>query len=279
MAEPSQAKLPRIIHIAGLYVAAILAAYGIVYLCACPSPALATAIAAELLAFGVGLLICKSDIFKIPNSIQSKIPESVASLIKKSGAVVIRLKCALLLVLATVISIDFAGLAASLCGAHQVSAIMYSAVPASYWIGLHPAFSLEILSGAMVTNRDYKRAEPLYETLLLIRQNVCGPNSDLVGAFYADFGDYYVRQCRLDTAEGWYRKSVSVGARTGRAYTALATVLREQGKFEESRVYYVQALSVREKVFGIGSKQYKDTLRGYQQLQKILIAQRNRSTG
>lgn len=273
--ETSQAKhtLDKIVNAVGLYVACILAAYGIIYLCACPSPALAIALVAELVAFGVGLIIWKSNIFKIPKSIQSRIPESVSSLIEKSSAAATRLKCALLLVLATVISIDFAALAAGICGAYQVSATVYSAVPSSYWIGLHPAFTLEILSGAMVTNKEYKRAEPLYKTLLSIRQNVCGRNSDSVGAFYADFGDYYVRQSRLDIAEGWYRKSVSLGARTGRAYTALATVLREQGKFEESREYYVKALSLREKLFGSTSKQYQDTLRGYKALQKIQNSQ------
>lgn len=270
MKEPNQTKPPlnQIVYALGLYVAFIGAAYGLIYLCACPSPALATAMFAELLAFCVGMIIWRSNIFKIPNSIQSKIPAFFSSSMKKSGAVFIRLKFAILLVLATAITIDFAALIACLCSAYQISTIMYSALPASYWIGLHPAFSLEILAGAMVTNRDYKRAEPLYQELLTIRQNVCGPDSDSVGAFYADFGDYYVRQSWLDIAEGWYRKSVALGARTGRAYTALATALREQGKFKESQEYYVKALSVREKLFGTTSKQYNDTLRGYQRLLK-----------
>ncbi len=267
--------LAQVVNCLGLYLAALFAAYGIVYLKACPSPALATAVAAEVIAFGVGMIVWKANFFKIPNSIVTKLPEVVTAFIQNTRTVVTRTKFVILLSVAMLITLDFGALASCLCGAYPIGSSLYSVMPCSFWAGLHPAFSLELLTGALVTHRNYERAEPLYYTLLSIRKNVCGPSSDLVGAFYADLGDFYVRQSQLEIAEGWYRKSVALGPRTGRAFTALATVLREQGKLEESRVYYVKALSLREKSFGSGSKQYADTLRGYRQLQDKLCAKKS----
>lgn len=252
-----------------VFVGALFLAYCTVYLCACPSAPLACAVGAELIAFIVSVVIIKANVFAVPQKWITKIPESVRKLFRTLAGCFNKLKLLALLVVSFVAAVDFTALCLSLLGQYSAAIALYTWTPVTYWIGLHPAFSLEILAGALVQNHEYDRAEPLYLEVKSIRFKLAGPKSDLASAIYADLGDLSVRRNELAAAEKWYRQSVSLGPHTGRAYTGLATVLRETGQYSESRQWYLKALSLRKKIYGNQSKQYNDTLRGYIKLQEI----------
>jgi tetratricopeptide (TPR) repeat protein len=257
-------------RIACLYLACLFISYCIMYLCACPSAALAGAIGAEILALLVSVTIWRTKLLSLPARLTSMVPDHLRTLLAQMRASVDCGRFMLLSLAAVLATIDFGALTYSALGFTGPSIALYSALPTSYFMGLHPAFTLEMLAGAFVQNKQLDRAEPLYRSVLQVRINVCGARSDQVGAIYADLGDLYVRMNNLREAEAWYRKSVALGARTGRAYTALATVLRETGRYEESRQFYERALKIRKQIYGIDSKQYVDTLRSYDRLRKIL---------
>ncbi len=58
-----------------------------------------------------------------------------------------------------------------------------------------------MLAGALVANKEYKRAEPLLLEVMDIRIKFSGPQSDLASAIYAEIGDLYVRENDLVSAE------------------------------------------------------------------------------
>ncbi|MBX9689683.1 MAG: tetratricopeptide repeat protein [Candidatus Obscuribacterales bacterium] len=262
-------KVQSILNALTIFVGALFLAYCIVYLCVCPSPALAFAVGAELLAFILSLVIIKAGVFAIPKKWIAKIPESVRKLFRLLAGNLNKFKVLTLSVLSFAAVVDFAALCLSLFGQYSAAITLYTWMPVSYWVGLHPAFSLEMLAGALVQNHEFGRAEPLYQEVKAIRISLAGPKSDLASAIYADLGDLSVRSKELAAAEQWYRQSVSLGSHTGRAYTGLATVLRETGQYEESRQWYLKALALRKQIYGEQSKQYNDTLRAYRKLQEI----------
>jgi tetratricopeptide (TPR) repeat protein len=246
-----------------IYLPALFIAYCAACLWACPSAALAAATAGELFLLMLSVLMLRSKFLVMPAQLMNLLPASFKRRWGTVGRWAQQAKLALLISVAIVASCDFFGFALALGRQYQASAAVYSLLPVSYWLGTHPAFTLEMLAGAMVEAKKFKEAEPLYATLLKVRRNVSGKESDLVGAMYCDIGDLCVREGDLKTAEQWYRRSVAMGPRTGRGYGALATTLRETNQFEESERYYLLALDLRERVFGKGSKQYMDTLRAY----------------
>jgi tetratricopeptide (TPR) repeat protein len=262
--------IDRLANWLAFYLAGLFLAYCLIYLCACPSPQLALAIFAELLAVVVSLAILRAGLFKLPAAALSRLPPSLQAALTAWRRTASWLKATLFAAMALATSVDFCALTLSVAGAGAQSAALYCAMPVTSWVGLHPAFSLEMLAGALVQSQNYQKAEPLYHTLISIRTTVCGRNSDQVGAIYADMGDFCVRKHDLPSAQIWYRRSLSLGTHTGRACTGLATTLREQGKFAESQQYYLQALQVRKALYGMHSRQYNDTLRGYTRLQQLM---------
>lgn len=248
-------------------------AYCLVYLCACPSQALAIAVCAEIAGLAISIIIWRAGVFSIPSFLLSKIPEAINTRLKQLGRFLDWLKIAVFSVVLLLALADFSALCFSAVGLSAPAVALYTFLPSTYWIGLHPAFSLEMLAGALVEHRELDRAEPLYKEILDIRLRLSGPNSDLASAIYADLGDLYVRKNDLVTAEHWYRRTIAIGPRTGRGYTALATLLRERGLYAESEQYYLKALALRKHIYGMQSKQYNDTLRGYLQLKQLMTAQ------
>lgn len=265
---------PAISTALSIFLGVLFLAYCTVYLCACPSQALACAVCAEIVGLIVSIAIIRSNIFSIPETLLKKIPVPLKSSIESLSGILSSLKLLVLSAITFLAIADFAALCLSLCGLHVPAIALYTTLPVSYWMGLHPAFSLEMLAGALVENNSFERAEPLFLEVKKIRIKLTGPESSLASAVYADLGDLYVRKHDLSTAEYWYRRSVALGAHTGRSYTGLATVLRESGSLDESQKCYLKALSLRKLAFGESSKQYKDTLRGYSRLQQLLKARR-----
>jgi tetratricopeptide (TPR) repeat protein len=278
MRKVSPANLQSITTALTIFLGGLFIAYCLVYLCACPSPALAAAVSVEVICLIISIIVIRAKIFSLPDKLLAKIPESLR---RHLAAVQHRInwcKMSVLSILVLFAVTDFAALTLSVAGLRSAAVLLYTALPATYWIGLHPAFSLEMLAGALVENRDFERAEPFFKEVLEIRTSLCGPESDLASAIYADLGDLYVRKHDLLAAEQWYRRTVAIGPRTGRGYTALATVLREQGRFVESQQYYLKALALRKRIYGASSRQYGDTQRGYLRLQQLIRENRNRTS-
>ncbi len=263
----SKTKLQSVNFVLSSLLGLLFLAYCVVYLCACPSLPLACAVAAELFAFVVSVVVIKSGVFTLPEKCLCKIPQSIRTVYASIMAQFERVKLCLLGAISSVVLLDFVALCLSLLGLYGPAIALYTCMPVTYWVGLHPAFTLEMLAGALVQNRNYERAEPLFLEVKSIRVSLAGADSDLASAIYADLGDLKVRRNDLPAAEKWYRRSVAVGPRTGRASTGLATVLRELGNYSESEHWYRMALARRKQVYGEQSKQYADTMRGYLALQ------------
>lgn len=252
------------------YLAVLYTVYCAVYLIACPSRALFTAVGTQVLFLLVSLAIYRANIFTVPSSLTRRLPQAFTRCAAASRKWLDRCIVAALLIVVTVATIDFSALALACARMYNASRAIYSSLPITYWLGLHPAFTLEILAGALVEHQNYNVAEPLYRELVSIRIIVAGPRSDLASAIYADMGDFCVRKHDLSSAVDWYRRSVALGSRTGRAYTGLASALRERGDFSESERCYLEALRIRKQLYGTQSRQYNDTLHGYIRLQQLM---------
>jgi tetratricopeptide (TPR) repeat protein len=260
-------KTTPILNAISVYLGVLFLTYCTVYLCACPSAPLAAAIGAEVVFLVISVAIMRAKLFSFPERLLKFLPERIQRCVRTVNRYAQRTRLLVVSIVAVLATIDFAGLSLSVVKNYPSSIAVYTAVPTSYWLGLHPAFTLELLAGALVENNNFAAAEPLYKSILAIRLNLCGPQSDLAGAIYCDLGDLYVRMHKLNVAESWYRRSVALGARTGRAYGALATTLRQEGQLAESKDMYLRALDIRRRVYGVDSRQYSDTLRAYAKLQ------------
>lgn len=252
-----------------IFLGLLFLAYCLIYLFACPSRELALACGAEFVGLFLSVIIMRSGFFKFSFSRVNSIPMFVRNSFSWFENLLSSIRLVLLSLLSMIALVDFTALLLSVLGFYAPAVALYCLMPFSYWLGLHPALSLEMLAGAFVQKGDYLIAEPLYDEVMQVRVRLSGDRSDLCSAVYADIGDLNVRKNDLLKAEEWYRKSIELGPRTGRGYTALATVLRERGQFEESKLWYLKALELRKKVYGSQSKQYGDTERAYRRLLQL----------
>lgn len=245
----------------------IILLYSLLLFPICPSPNLAFAIALELAAFlliavpirgGAGLPFFAWP-QKVLDSLCSKFPllEKIRGGWRKVTVVI-----ALMLVCGA--AIDLAAVWMAATGFTQGAVSLYSALPVSYLLGAHPAFSLEMLTGACVESHQYERAEQLYKAVLAVRRNVYGENHPMVAALYADLGDLNRKMNRLDVAQQWYQASLALNEGQGRAAHTLANMLRDEGNTAESEGFYKQALALRARFFGTDSAKYQATLNDYQ---------------
>jgi len=152
---------------------------------------------------------------------------------------------------------------------------LYEALALDPKFGIHPAFSLELLTGAYIESRRFEKAEPLESALLDIRMHTVGANNELVPAMYANMGDFNFKWSRLDQAEQNYRRSIDLTKHLnlpqgwGSPMTKLATLLRNEKRFAESEAAYKEALAIRTERFGANSEKAAETLREYSQLLKV----------
>lgn len=257
-----------------LYIGLLFLGYCGLFLWACPSPALAAATIIECFCLTLSLVLLHAFKPKLPAFLQRLLERlKIDIAIQHFDRSVTYLKVIVLSVASLVFSWDLSACSVAAFVDEKLAAQMYAHGANSQWIGLHPAASLECLGGALTESRKYVQAERVYLAILEIRRSLGGPNSDLVAAIYADLGDLSVRKHDLKAAEQWYRRSVALGTKKGRALTGLATVLRERNCFVESKSCYEQALMTRERLLGHASKQYQDTLRGYEKLLVAMNAQ------
>lgn len=260
-------------RVLGIYLGVMFLLYCATFLCACPRGDLFFAVSAEVLIFLVSLVLFRAKIFKLPSNLlklSARTSKYVAGF--RHGVGILQgARLALLAIVASLVTIDFTAFATAAFGNSACTRTLYC-FPVSQLIGLHPAATLEVLAGAYVEHKEYARAEKLYMDILAVRIKMFGPKGGPVSALYADLGDLNVRQNKLDAAANWYRKSVELSESsggppgTGRALTGLATVLRQRGDLKESEKCYLKALAIRSRLYGTDSKQYHDTLRGYERL-------------
>ena len=172
--------------------------------------------------------------------------------------------CACLLMLT-----DLAALLLANSGQRQAAVSIYSLIAPPVVLGLHPAFTLEMLAGAYIQAGKFDKAEELEFTVVAIRKSVAGEKHELTAAIYADLGDLYRRAGKPNLAEASYRKSISLSKaiRYSRGYgsplTKLASLLRDEQRFSQAEEAYGEALAVREKIFGKKSLKVAETLKEY----------------
>lgn len=166
---------------------------------------------------------------------------------------------------------DLTGLLAGYCGNSWLARNIYTSFPAYAATGLHPAWTLEALSGAYIEDKNYKRAGAICDDLIAIRRKLYGPNSVLYASILKDAGDVKKRGGDFAGAEALYRQSLNIsrrlfdGSNMGMLLTNLATVLRAQGPahYREAEQFYLEALRMRAKQFGKDSARVAQTLDEY----------------
>lgn len=177
-----------------------------------------------------------------------------------------------------ILCFDLTGLLAGYCGNSWLARNIYTSFPAYAATGLHPAWTLEALSGAYIEDKRYDRAAAICQDLIAIRRKLYGTNHELYAAILKDTGDIRRRAGDLAGAEDLYRQSLGLsrelfdGNNMGLLITNLASVLRDQGgpeRLEESEEYYQEALSMREKQFGVSSPRVAQTLSEYARLLRL----------
>jgi tetratricopeptide (TPR) repeat protein len=155
---------------------------------------------------------------------------------------------------ALIISFDFAAFSSAFCGNFENSQRLYTAVPVSIALGLHPAATLEMLSGAYVEAKNHAQAEHLYATIEKIRLQIYGADHEMMVALYTDFGDLYCKQMQFEKAASYYMRAIDLSKRIngpsgyGRPLTGLANTLRDRGRDAEAGKTYSEALSMRQKL-------------------------------
>lgn len=173
---------------------------------------------------------------------------------------------------------DLTGLLASYTGNSWLARNIYTSFPVYAVTGLHPAWTLEALSGAYIEDKRYDKAEAICEDLIAIRRKLYGTDHELYAAILKDTGDLKRRAGDLSGAEDLYRQSLGLsrelfdGNNMGLLLTNLASVLRDQGgpdRLEESEGFYQEALRMREKQFGKDSPRVAQTLSEYARLLKV----------
>jgi hypothetical protein len=162
--------------------------------------------------------------------------------------------------------VDLTALVLARFGKPEWSKPIYLAIAPPLALGIHPAFSMELLAGAEIDAAKLATAEPLLSSLLAIRTDFAGAHSELTAAMYANLGDYYRKFRRNKEAERYYQRSIALSKDLnlpqgyGSPMTKLAALLRDEHRFAESQQCFTDALTVRTRIFGKDSQKVAETL-------------------
>ncbi|CAN5325525.1 hypothetical protein BH11CYA1_BH11CYA1_21170 [soil metagenome] len=143
---------------------------------------------------------------------------------------------------------------------------------------VHPAYSLEILTGAYAEASKYERALQLSQDLKEMRQELFGKESELYAGALADEANIYHKQGKFEKAEVIGKEALAISRRVlknsgmGQIITQTADNLRDQGKYKEAEGLYGEALQMRQKQFGPGSVKVAETLVEYAKLLRLMAA-------
>jgi tetratricopeptide (TPR) repeat protein len=175
-------------------------------------------------------------------------------------------------------SADLFGLTLCRCGRVADGERLYRAInfPVP---GIHPAFSMELLTGALIERGQFESAQPLELALLRIRRSLFGEQNELTAAMYSNLGDFYSKWGRSHEAEIFYRRAIkltqilNLKQGWGSPATKLGTLLRKEGRLVEAEECFSDALKIRTERFGANSLKVAETLSAY----KELLIQENRA--
>ncbi len=241
------------------------------FACACPKQELFFAIGIEVTVF-IGLVTWRffrsqSKGGKAKSVVLSELTSGEKTKIAKQ--IYERSATVLWLLAATIISFDFAAFTSAFCGDFNKSQKLYTKMPVSIAVGLHPAATLEMLSGAYVEAKNYPKAEHLYATIEKIRLQTYGASHEMMVALYTDFGDLFCKQMQLEKAASYYLRAIELSKRIngpsgyGRPLTGLANTLRDRGRYAEANTTYSEALSLRQELYGADSEKVAETKKEY----------------
>lgn len=141
--------------------------------------------------------------------------------------------------------------------------------------GIHPAYSMEILTGAYIEAGKHAHARELTKELMAIRKQLFGVDSELYAGILADSANLYRKEGNFAKAEEISKQALAISRKVlkntgmGQIITQVADNLRDQGKCSEAEPLYLEALQMREKQFGPGSVKAAETLVEYAKLLRL----------
>ena len=190
------------------------------------------------------------------------------SIVKKLKTLSLALLTAALAFVFSVVLIDFSAYVAGYLGCFGYAKQVYKLLPTyKLYDGAHPAFTMEVLSGASIEAGKFERAHQFTSHLLEVREYVYGRQDWMYGGMVANLANLYYKEGKFKEAENAYRQSIDICVadrgykRLGSALTRLGNCLREQGRFEEARKAYEEGLAMRKKEFGESSLRVAETTR------------------
>lgn len=270
--------------------------YFIIYATAYPSEELLRAIAFEVVIFLFVLVLRlrqnRSKATRIENMVLDELGTKwkALDLLRKSGRALV-FTC--WLSVTVFLLIDLTALAAAYTGNYGLSRAIYMnhyGFPRSIYAALtrspsniaipaiHPAYSMEILTGAYIEAGKHEHARELTGELMAMRKQLFGVESELYAGILADSANLYRKEGNFAKAEEISKQALSISRAVlkntgmGQIITQVADNLRDQGKFSEAEPLYIEALRMREKQFGPGSTKVAETLVEYAKLLRIRAA-------
>ncbi|MBP9093571.1 tetratricopeptide repeat protein [bacterium] len=141
--------------------------------------------------------------------------------------------------------------------------------------GIHPAYSMEILTGAYIEAGKHAHARELTKELMAMRKQLFGVDSELYAGILADSANLYRKEGNFAKAEEISKQALAISRKVlkntgmGQIITQVADNLRDQGNYSEAEPLYLEALQMREKQFGPGSVKAAETLVEYAKLLRL----------
>ena len=264
--------------------------YFVIFATAYPSPELLRAIAFEVVIFIVVLWFKlrqgRSKAARLENMVMDELGSQWKTLnfLRKAGSALV-LAC--WFAVTAFLVVDLSALTSAWLGNYSLARNIYMAqynlarVPYAALIGspantaipvVHPAYSLEILTGAYIEAGKHDLARQLTKELMEMRQQLFGVNSELYAGVLANSANLYRKEGNLAKAEEISKEALLISRGVlkntgmGQIITQVADNLRDQGKYSEAEPLYVEALQMREKQFGPGSVKAAETLVEYAKL-------------
>jgi tetratricopeptide (TPR) repeat protein len=179
-----------------------------------------------------------------------------------------------LLLAALYAALDFTGLLLAAGDKDVESKKMYSTISPTI-IGMYPGLTLQLLAGAHIERKDFKRARELESMLLELRRDAFGAASAPVAEMYSDIADLETKLGDSVSAESNYRKAIdlTLALRLPQGYgspmTKLACLLREQRRHDEAEACFKDALEIRSRIFGVHSAKVAETQVEYAKLLEV----------
>jgi tetratricopeptide (TPR) repeat protein len=123
--------------------------------------------------------------------------------------------------------------------------------------GIHPAYSMEILTGAYIEAGKHAHARELTKELMAMRKQLFGVDSELYAGILADSANLYRKEGNFAKAEEISKQALAISRKVlkntgmGQIITQVADNLRDQGKYSEAEPLYLEALQMRENSLGL----------------------------